>query len=468
MPILSLLRSLCLACMAMFSLQACSTTPPDCGSLHAVSAQAAHPLRYDESYLRSVKSDSYLLEIFTGVNLFEDLDKQDALEEKQTWSGNHAQFLLQYEKKLYLVGMYRDEDQFSVMEVKRNRPNNALNELADASIALESPELYAQLLAYLKEHPVAAAEPFHKGDLYLVASFKTWRFNHDSRYHFGKLAKNTKIEPSSSSGAWLLMRPDINEWMENLPSELFRYIVESICGNKGKLVFIPGRRDVQREGLIAGYGPADLFLPALFATQDPDMELEPLMSTLQLLYQLHELGYIEVQKVYGEELFCWTDKAYKHQADTLEEKKGLSARSLHDELAQTWGYACCLIDGTPPALLYTSATYHETPSIALNHCRAAEGYVSGTYSPDIILNWSVSRLTQTELWLSYLEVQEEMQPYSPNSLMSPRECQEITIKGWQDALPEQGARSQYHIYSFPKGDIKSYYQSRRKKPILFF
>lgn len=63
---------------------------------------------------------------------------------------------------------------------------------------------------------------------------------------------------------------------------------------------------------------------------------------------------------------------------------------------------------------------------------------------------------------------EEMQPYSPNSLMSPRECQEITIKGWQDALPEQGARSQYHIYSFPKGDIKSYYQSRRKKPILFF
>lgn len=464
-----IILSILLLCFCACS---CLHTAPDCGALQSVTVQAHKNTRYDETYLRQAKPDARLKAIFESVNLFKDLDIQD---EGCTWGGYLAHFVLSYEKKTYLVSMACDENQFTVRELYRNRPN-ALNKTEDNYIYLESPELYAALSLYLKEHPPCEPPALEQGNLWLVASMKSWRVG-DSSYYYNSEpldSRSVKSAPTSKEGEryWPIMRGDVNEWLESIPKELMQELLTACSwGGAGEILFIPGRRVEQHSGLIAG-GPVarDLYLPAMFATRD-DFPLAEIMDQLQLLYQLHDLGYIRLEKVDGEHRWCWTSKAYEHQGRTMERKKGLTLWTLPEELEMHYEPALRLIEGkVQPALLYSAAEHREEISYALDARRANEGYDKALASNEQkpVMEWGHPCAANEEQWLQHLDQQSEMASNSPSIFHDPLSCWEITLKDWVEPSHSKGARSEYRIFSFPKGDLKSYYKTRRQKPVISY
>ncbi len=465
-----IILSILLLCFCACS---CLHSAPDCGALQSVTAQANKNTRYDETYLRQAKPDAQLKAIFDSVNLFKYLDIQD---EGCTWGGYLAHFVLSYEKRTYVVSMACDENQFTVRELYRNRPNS-LNKTEGNSIHLESPELYSALSLYLREHPPCEPPALEQGNLWLVASMKSWRVGDSHHYYsdntkpFDPRSVKSGDAPEEGERYWPMMRGDVNEWLESIPKELMQELLTACSwGGAGEILFIPGRRVVQHPGLIAGSCPLDLYLPAMFATQD-DLPLAEMMDQLQLLYQLHDLGYIRLEKVDGEHRWCWTSKAYEHQGGTMERKKGLTLWTLPEELEMHYEPALSLIGGNvQPALLYSVAEHREGISYALDTRRANEGYNKALASNEQkpVMEWGHSCAANEEQWLQHLDQQSEMASNNPSLFQDPLSCWEITLKDWVEPSHGKGARSEYRIFSFPKGDIKSYYKTRRQKPIISY
>ncbi len=454
------------------SLLSCAQSKPECGELQSVIAQPIRDCRIDESFLREAHSDEPLKALLLDVDIFEDIKDQERISKLGDFSGHHAHFILNYEGCTHLLGMYRAANLFSIRKIERLRPNK-LNKTSDESYYLESPELYSQLLAYLEANPIKKPEPSPEGELYVAASLKSWRFAQPSEYQYENIhARLTKLAAQSHDGKIdhcqvERMRMDINEWIEKLPAEILERIAQfsSCCG---EVYFVPGLRYPRPTGPIAGYYPEHLHLPAMFLTRDFS-DLPCLMDNLQLLYQLHHLGYIECCKDERYLGLRWSSKA--ENLSPASKEMSLTTRSDEHGILS-------MIDseeGTTPAIAVSYAEHREELRYDINPRRGTEGYSKGVYPmmKQAPKTWDdMPQLVNQEAWLSYLEQQDECQHELgwSTQLNTQYDCVEHSLEGWTEpkyALnpKPEGARSEYRLYSIPKGDVQAYFNNRRSSPV---